>query len=409
MRIFISHASTRRPIAEKIAVELRAFGNEVFLDRDDLPPGGTYHELIRQAIERCELFLFLVSPESVEQGRYSRTELTIAQAKWPQPEGRVLPVMIADTPRDTWPPYLRNVTVFETSGDPVAETLDAVLRLGKVQNSRKTLLFAGLALAALGVVVSAVYLLGRDRQRHTPPMIIKPETEFEVYGNFPYPTWGETVPMRLVNVRPQAISSYHCRVEADENAVNIARIEHAADCSRIEVTMKDGPFLGPNGKLDTRLGDSRWERALVEVLDDSDNVVWTGDIRLASSNIISRQHFNLSGLPFATEKDRRPLQQSLHFDVREGEAYNASVEHSGRPLGEGFRCSPKRRASGSTSSSSFIDFMPHAAGSCSFFVKPTVRQWNSRRTARFTTHLLIEHPATGWTLKLDLVFIIERH
>jgi hypothetical protein len=72
--IFISYASEHRALAERIAFSLRGRGFRVFLDKDDLPPGGSYDDRIHGAIASSSALVFLVSPESVTPGRYTLTE-----------------------------------------------------------------------------------------------------------------------------------------------------------------------------------------------------------------------------------------------------------------------------------------------------------------------------------------------
>ncbi len=121
MKIFLSYASEQRPVAEPLTLALEADGHEVFFDRHDLPVGGSYHDRIRDAVDDADRYVFLISPESVEPGSYALTELSLAQARWPRPSGRVLPVMAAPTPFDRLPPYLGAVTVLQPKGNLAAE------------------------------------------------------------------------------------------------------------------------------------------------------------------------------------------------------------------------------------------------------------------------------------------------
>src|SRR5262245_3534547 len=75
MRIFVSYAAERRSIGERLSLALRSEGHDVFLDTTSLPPGQAYDEKIRNAIARCDLFVFLISPESIEKTSYCLTEL----------------------------------------------------------------------------------------------------------------------------------------------------------------------------------------------------------------------------------------------------------------------------------------------------------------------------------------------
>ena len=126
MKIFLSYASQDRAVAESIAFSLRGRGHKVFLDRDNLPPGKSYDEQIESAVNESEIFVFLISPDSVEHGRYSLTELTFARRKWPDPNGRVLPVMVRKTPLEQIPPYLTAVSYLEPVGNIAAETSSTV-------------------------------------------------------------------------------------------------------------------------------------------------------------------------------------------------------------------------------------------------------------------------------------------
>ena len=64
MKIFISYAKQQRHIAEDINAVLSARGHSVFFDRENLAPGLEYQTTIRRAVEDCEVFVFLISPES---------------------------------------------------------------------------------------------------------------------------------------------------------------------------------------------------------------------------------------------------------------------------------------------------------------------------------------------------------
>jgi tetratricopeptide (TPR) repeat protein len=131
VKIFLSYASEQAAIAESIEVALSGEGHDVFRDRSDLPSGEAYHARIREAIAASDLFVFLVSPEAVRAGRYTLTELELAREKWRNPSGRVLPVIIAPTPRDTIPKYLNGVTSLSPTGNVPASVAAAVARLGR--------------------------------------------------------------------------------------------------------------------------------------------------------------------------------------------------------------------------------------------------------------------------------------
>ena len=125
MKIFLSYASQDQAIAEAVAFLLRSRQYEVFLDRDDLPPGESYDQRIERAVDDSEIFIFLISPDSVAECRYTLTELNFAR-RWPDVNGRVLPVIARKTPLEQVPSYLKAVTILEPAGNIAAETSAAV-------------------------------------------------------------------------------------------------------------------------------------------------------------------------------------------------------------------------------------------------------------------------------------------
>jgi hypothetical protein len=165
VRVFLSYDDTQRGVAERLALGLRVAGHVVFFDQDSLPAGTSYDDRIRNAILKAHLFVFLINRESVRKGAYALTELSIVEQRWPHPTGRVLPVLLDDTPIVALPPYLRAVSVLDPPGDAVGDTLNAVARLWRER--RRSLLsraaITGSAVLALGVAlwVSGV-LLRRD-------------------------------------------------------------------------------------------------------------------------------------------------------------------------------------------------------------------------------------------------------
>src|SRR5262249_42583707 len=119
--IFVSYANEDRDVAERVAFSLRGRGIAVFLDKDDLPAGGDYDSRIYAAIEQSAGMVFLVSPASVHNGRYTLTELKFARQKWAHPKGRVLPVLVAETAPQDIPAYLGAVTLMRPQGNVAAE------------------------------------------------------------------------------------------------------------------------------------------------------------------------------------------------------------------------------------------------------------------------------------------------
>lgn len=158
MRIFLSYASEQCDLAESIALALRAEQHSVFFDRASLPSGDAYNEKIRSAIEDSDLFLFLVSPESVTRGRYTLTEVEVAERQWSNPSGHVLPVVVHATDLATVPAYLKAVTLLEPEGNIPAEVAAAVERMKVPRRFRR-----GRVWIAAAVVVALLAGLGGAR------------------------------------------------------------------------------------------------------------------------------------------------------------------------------------------------------------------------------------------------------
>lgn len=137
MRIFVSYASENRELADQVHLALTGRGHTVFFDRDSLPPGGDYHERIRAILEQSDVFVFLISPNSVSPGSYALTELKYARDKWPHPKGAVLPVIVQQVPWESIPSYLKAVTVLEPEGNVPAEVLLAVSGLEAEQRKER--------------------------------------------------------------------------------------------------------------------------------------------------------------------------------------------------------------------------------------------------------------------------------
>ena len=154
MRIFLTFASEQNDIAESIQLALRNRGHQVFFSHDDLPPGESFDERIQKSIGECELLVFLISPQSVAKGRYTLTELAFARSQWRSPRGRVLPVVVAPTPMESIPNYLKAVTLLAPEGNIAAETAAAVDRVRDPTRTRTILAFA-----LLGVVTGLLTFL----------------------------------------------------------------------------------------------------------------------------------------------------------------------------------------------------------------------------------------------------------
>jgi len=166
MRVFLSYAGEHRAVADSLALRLRQDGHSVFFDRDELPAAESFDNRIRKGLRRSDLLVFLISPESVATGAYAVTEMELAREHWPNPSGRVLPVMVAPTPYDQIPGYLKAVTVLEPKGNVEADVASAVERLAQKRWRRRLVAVAGVGSLLVALAVGAyLYLRPPAKER----------------------------------------------------------------------------------------------------------------------------------------------------------------------------------------------------------------------------------------------------
>jgi hypothetical protein len=151
MKIFLSYAREQARIAQSISIRLLDDGHKSFFDLTTLPVGRSYDAKIRDAIRGADLFIFLISPESIRENSYARTELGIAQDRWPNPSRRVLPVMVEPTPMAEIPPYLTAVTIMRSAGNLEADVLAKVAKIAGSRTRRR--LGACVTLGVIGIAV----------------------------------------------------------------------------------------------------------------------------------------------------------------------------------------------------------------------------------------------------------------
>jgi hypothetical protein len=183
MKIFISYAREQRALADSLSVRLHQEGHNTFLDITNLPPGEGYDASIRASIESADLFIFLISPSSVRPGAYALTELDIVRKRWPNPSGRVLPVMIEPTPMKTVPPYLTTVTVLQPPGNVEADVLSHVQRIARQHRAKRLWLSGGLAAAAVAGI--AATLLALAPAQSAEPCHLKAHLTLNTGSNMP--------------------------------------------------------------------------------------------------------------------------------------------------------------------------------------------------------------------------------
>jgi len=154
MKIFLSYAHQDREAANAIYLALADQGHKVFFDRRNLAAADPFHNSIRAAIESAHLLIFLISPDAVDAGSYTLSELEIGQ----KAGVKILPVMLRQTEIATLPVVLRSITFYRPDGDLAAGVAAEVHRIAREQK-RKRLKPLTVALTAAVLVAAVVYAL----------------------------------------------------------------------------------------------------------------------------------------------------------------------------------------------------------------------------------------------------------
>lgn len=104
--VFVSYASENRDVAQRLADGLCAAGLDVWFDQNALQIAGDWANTIHRSIERCALFLPVVSRESLSElnvDRYFWREWNVAdyRARGMAPDTEfIVPVVVDDTRLD---------------------------------------------------------------------------------------------------------------------------------------------------------------------------------------------------------------------------------------------------------------------------------------------------------------------
>ena len=102
---------------------------------------------IRREISECDGYAYLISRNSVGEGRYIHSELAQIKKKWPKPWGKVLPVVIEnDVELDELEPYLAMASLLRIKGNAAAEAAAAVREMfenSKIESASNGLTLKG--------------------------------------------------------------------------------------------------------------------------------------------------------------------------------------------------------------------------------------------------------------------------
>src|SRR5512145_1535591 len=77
-QVFISYSRRDTDIVDRIAASMQAAGLEIWLDRHDIRAGNEWRVQIVQAIDTCDAFVLMLSPNSAASENV-RKEIDLAQ------------------------------------------------------------------------------------------------------------------------------------------------------------------------------------------------------------------------------------------------------------------------------------------------------------------------------------------
>jgi TIR domain len=260
MKLFLSYASEYKTVADEVALAVIGAGHDVIFDQSWLKPGDDYNTRLRDAFNEVDGMIFLVAPEAVQSGAYTLTELAFARQRWPHPFQRVLPVMVASTPLDMVPPYLKAVTLLQPQGNVPAEVANAVQRWHSSPSS-----------TAQGAVRVAVHLACFEARPDAPAYFINVTNLFKDRDVEITHVWFEATPrvdvLRSDRVLPVRLKPYESwetwqHVQAlpaaiRDNAFTLARVRLSTGAVVESIENIGVPARGfvPGGRVSS-LGDS---------------------------------------------------------------------------------------------------------------------------------------------------------
>lgn len=121
--VFVSYSRADLMLVLRLARCLRAGGAQTWVDVENLQPGQSWKEAIREAIGAARLFVIVLSEKSL-QSAWTSVEIDLALAHGLA----ILPVMIEDLDPARLPPALAERQILNVSDSPFAETAHLAAR-----------------------------------------------------------------------------------------------------------------------------------------------------------------------------------------------------------------------------------------------------------------------------------------
>ncbi|MEP7285312.1 MAG: SUMF1/EgtB/PvdO family nonheme iron enzyme [Chloroflexota bacterium] len=192
--IFVSYSRTDEDFARKLAEALSELGADIWIDVDDIPVGLNWSTAIQEGLDRSELMILIISPESMASTQVAKEwQFYLDEAKPILPvvlrsahiHYQINPLQRIDFEKTDFPRAFirlqtalkRNGVVLKNSGnipdtleqtrpDPMALTPPPPVQAAPPPN--RTPLIIGVIVAVIVILGAAVALLGSAANRPTP-------------------------------------------------------------------------------------------------------------------------------------------------------------------------------------------------------------------------------------------------
>jgi len=342
MNIFISFAKEQKEIADKLATTLNSQGHKVLYVIKNFPNASSDLDRVRKAIEKAQLFIFLVSPESIKKGSSTLSELSIARHRWRTPKDKVMAIMASSVELSTLPQFLQTLDVIKPAGELVSEVTNTLYFKYK-RKKRITIastIIAGIVLISL-IITTIKFSMDVSIEE---PIIdvskIDIQPEFEILSHdLSTGTIGNELKFELVNKRLQSNTEYYCQIKFEDKHKNIKAIEYNKTCKSIIVKTFNRPFVDESGKA---YKPNAWGNGLEKVFlsvysTNTDKLIWENNIPIVLINSSIEAGLELIGL---TPNKRTVLENNMmnEFIVKPYIENNFYISLNGEQLSDEYEC-----------------------------------------------------------------------
>jgi nucleoside 2-deoxyribosyltransferase len=129
-RFFMSYAYSDRDLVERLEHALVSQGHTVFIDRGEVPEGSSWAETIRDAIEKADAFVVLVSKDSLRHDMAVSAEVGAAWARGK----RIVAIETSDVDAATALPLPRShYSLVHANGLSDSQLADTILKYVKAE------------------------------------------------------------------------------------------------------------------------------------------------------------------------------------------------------------------------------------------------------------------------------------